>query len=106
MYIVQCTYLERLFDIAVSGLGVLGKEFLQIVPWNFPGSLKRPVFPRILWPLGGKVLVANLSYFAISESWKMGVCDQEKYIDLKPPWTPPSQRLAPPSEHRHGLHSL
>ena len=48
-----CTYLERLFDIAVSGLGVLGKKLLQIVPWYLPGPLNRPVFPHILWSLGG-----------------------------------------------------
>ena len=53
-------YLVRLADIAVSGLGVLGQELVQLVPWNLPGSLNRPVFPCMLWPLGGKVLIADL----------------------------------------------
>ena len=59
-YSAAILYLVCLFDIAVSGLGVLGQELVQLVPWNLPGPLNRPVFPCMLWPLGGEVLIAGL----------------------------------------------
>ena len=53
-------YLESLFDIAVSGFGVFAEECVQLIPRDFPGSCNRPVFPCMLWPLDGKILIASL----------------------------------------------